>query len=83
MGKMRDKKSILSAAGAQLNAVGVVFTLLTFISLMPTTASTMPCPIECQCSVHGISIFVDCSGLGLSALPEMDPAMEVKFLFSL
>lgn len=76
----RDKKSILSATAVPQINIGVVFILLTCLATI-TGTSAMPCPVECQCSVHDITIVVDCSEQGLSVLPEFDPTMEVSFCF--
>lgn len=70
MARPKDKRSILSA---QINAaVGIV------VLMLLTCATAMLCPIECQCSVHGITVLVDCSDRELKTLPELDPAMEVN-----
>lgn len=73
MGSPKDKRSILSA---QINVVGIV--VLTLLTCIVSSTSAMLCPIECLCSVHGITILVDCSDRQLKTLPEFDPAMEVK-----
>lgn len=51
----------------------VLMILLVFCVVSSFSADdTMNCPGECHCSVDGLTVFVDCSGLQLTELPEFE-----------
>ncbi|XP_053687132.1 uncharacterized protein LOC128736668 [Sabethes cyaneus] len=61
----------------QSAAVAVI--LLMFASLAASFRTEEYCPEECHCGFEGVDFFVDCSGLGLTELPQF-PELDVQIL---
>ena len=49
-----------------------VLIILSICVLSSFADDSMECPGECHCSVDGITVLVDCSGLQLTELPEFE-----------
>ena len=49
-----------------------VLIILSICVVSSLADDSMECPGECHCSVDGITVLVDCSGLQLTELPEFE-----------
>ena len=56
----------------------VLMILSVFCVVSSLADDTIECPGECHCSVDGITVLVDCSGLQLTELPEFENTQVIK-----
>lgn len=56
----------------------VLMILSAFCVVSSLADDTMNCPGECHCSLDGITVLVDCSGLQLTELPEFENTQVIN-----
>ena len=55
-------------------------TLCTIILCASTYDEEINCPAECHCSLDGMTVLVDCSGLEMTELPEFSDTQVRDYL---